>query len=163
MSSHRCSLHKNLLRPCLGGSPSALEGYTSFWRVVRTVDYGQGYRPTLLSHATEDNLYSPAVNQLFLGRTSSVQLPQDSVAVKNHGRTGLYLATLLWNLWRMGQEQAFRSPLVYQGYKETQECGRLQVRDVCLLKQEPNVCVQLTPCQGLGQWSALKLESSCNF
>merc|ERR1711942_110857 len=96
-------------------------------------------QPIGVKSLTKDELVPITVNQLLLGRTSSLPPPDDVNLGENYCASNEYLENLTQMWWKLWMEQGFPTLLPYYKYKDSKRHQNLQVNDVCLIKYKTKV------------------------
>merc|ERR1712082_349927 len=79
------------------------------------------------------------VNQLLLGRTSSLPPPEDVNLGGNPRASRKYLENLTQAWCKLWMQQGFPTLLPYSRFKDTKRHQNLQVNDICLIWYETKV------------------------
>ena len=106
-------------------------------------------RPIGVKSLTEDELVPLTVNQLLLGRTSSVEPEQTVVETEGYVAADQYLQELMLMWWKMWKQCALPSLLPYYRWEESRRHRNLREGDVCLLLFESKVLANYRLCRVL--------------
>merc|ERR1712082_60134 len=104
-------------------------------------------RPIGVKNLTKDELVPLTVNQLLLGRTSSVEPVQVDVEPEGYIAADLYLQELLVMWWKLWKQRALPSLLPYYRWEESRRHRNLKEGDICLLLYETKIVANYRLCK----------------
>ena len=93
-------------------------------------------RPIGIKSLTENELMPLTVNQLLLGRTSSIEPVQIEVEPEGYVAADQYLQELMTTWWKLWKQRALPHLLPYYRWEEAKRHRNLQPGDVCLILYE---------------------------
>merc|ERR1712120_68975 len=96
-------------------------------------------RPIGVRSLTEDELVPLTVNQLLLGRTSTVEPAQVEVDPEGYVAADQYLNELMSTWWKMWKQRALPHLLPYYRWEQARRHRNLRPGDVCMMLYESKV------------------------
>lgn len=131
------TLHHMLANTMIGDKPTLdyAEACTLFARIANTIND----RPIGLKSSTLDEMVPLTVNQLILGRTSSVKPPDLDVVEEGYMAADTYLQELVQCWWKLWRDKAVPTLMPYHKWEMSKRHRNLVVGDVCLLQFDSKV------------------------
>ena len=132
------TLEHMLMTTLVSGKPTL--SYAELLTVLAQVANIVNDRPLFVKEMREDEPIVPiTVNQLLLGKTSTVRCDDEDLEVGDFRACSAYADHLLDTWWSHWKQQGFASLLPYPELKHAKRHKNLQVGDVCLIYYDNKV------------------------